>query len=204
MQVRSLGRHSWVGHLLDMWFSSMSLSVKLVFLSAQAGITEYAVRRRLKDGMLQLAHSEDLTQQTQRKQTSPKGTWSPSSPSPCCFSVTRSCLTLCAPRTEAHQAPLSSTISQSLLKFMSIESKMLSNHLIFCCAFLLSSFFLQSFPTSGHFPMNQFFPSCDQSIEASVSASASVLLMNFKDWFPLGLTGFISSLSKGLSRVFSV
>ena len=41
------------------------------------------------------------------------------------------------PRTAAHQAPLSSAISQSLLKFMSIESVMLSNHLIFCQPLLL-------------------------------------------------------------------
>ena len=48
--------------------------------------------------------------------------------------------------------------------------------------------------------MNQLFTSGDQSIGAS--ASASVLLMNIQDWFPLGLTGLIL-LSKGLSRVFS-
>ena len=60
---------------------------------------------------------------------------------------------------------------------------------------------LQSFPTSGSFPMNQFFTSGNQSIE--VSASASVLPMNIQDWFPLGRTGLISLLSKGLSRVFS-
>ena len=35
------------------------------------------------------------------------------------------------------------------------------------------------------------------------SASASVLPMNIQDWFPLGLTGLIFLLSKGLSRVFS-
>ena len=34
-------------------------------------------------------------------------------------------------------------------------------------------------------------------------ASGSVLLMNIQGWFPLGLTGLISSMSKGLSRVFS-
>ena len=94
---KSLLIHSWVGHLLDMWFSSMSLSVKLVSLSAQAAITEYTVRTRVKDGMLQLAHPEDLAQHTQRKQNSLKGAWSPSSPSPCCFSVTKSCVTLCDP-----------------------------------------------------------------------------------------------------------
>ncbi|CAI9169129.1 unnamed protein product [Rangifer tarandus platyrhynchus] len=50
----------------------------------------------------------------------------------CCCSVTKSCLTLCNPWTAACQAPLSSTISQSLLKFMFIELLMLSNHLILC------------------------------------------------------------------------
>ena len=48
------------------------------------------------------------------------------------------------------------------------------------------SFYLQSFPASGSFQMNQFFPSGGQSI--GVSASASVLPMNIQDWFPLGLT----------------
>ena len=60
---------------------------------------------------------------------------------------------------------------------------------------------LQSFPASGSFQMTQFFTSGGQSIE--VSASASVLPMNIQDWFPLGWTGWISLLSKGLSRVFS-
>ena len=60
---------------------------------------------------------------------------------------------------------------------------------------------LQSFPASGSFPMSQFFASGGQSIGAL--ASASVLPMNIQDWFPLGLTGWISLLSKGLSRVFS-
>ena len=49
--------------------------------------------------------------------------------------------------------------------------------------------------------MSQFFPSSGQSIGAS--ASASVLLMNTQDWFPLGWTGWIFLQSKGLSRVFS-
>ena len=60
---------------------------------------------------------------------------------------------------------------------------------------------LQSFPASGSFQMSQFFASGGQSI--AVSASISVLPMNIKDWFPLGWTGWISLLSKGLSRVFS-
>ena len=63
------------------------------------------------------------------------------------------------------------------------------------------SFCLQSFSASGSFPMNEFFASGGQSIGAS--ALASVLPKNIQDWFPLGLTGWISLLSKGLSRVFS-
>ena len=60
---------------------------------------------------------------------------------------------------------------------------------------------LQSFPASGSFPMSQLFTLGGQSIGAS--ASALVLPMNSQDWFPLGLTGLISLLSKRLSRVFS-
>ena len=60
---------------------------------------------------------------------------------------------------------------------------------------------LQSFLASGSFPISQFFASGAQSFGAS--ASASVLPMNIQDWFPLGLTGFISLQSKGLSKVFS-
>ena len=59
----------------------------------------------------------------------------------------------------------------------------------------------QSLKTSGSFPMSQLFASGGQSI--GVSASASVLPMNTKDWSPLGWTGWISLQSKGLSRVFS-
>ena len=60
---------------------------------------------------------------------------------------------------------------------------------------------LQSFPASGSFQLSQFFSSGGQSI--GVSASASVLPMNIQYRFPLGLMGWISFLSKGLSRVFS-
>ena len=59
----------------------------------------------------------------------------------------------------------------------------------------------QSFPASGSFPVSQFFTSGSQSI--GVSASGSVLPLNIQDWFPLGWNGWISSQSKGLSRVFS-
>ena len=49
--------------------------------------------------------------------------------------------------------------------------------------------------------MSQFFTSGGQSI--AVAATASVLPMNIRDWFPLGWTGWITLQSKGLSRVFS-
>ena len=58
---------------------------------------------------------------------------------------------------------------------------------------------LQSFSASGSFQMCQFFTSGGQTI----GASASVLSMHIQDWFPLGWTGWISLLSKELSRVFS-
>ena len=62
------------------------------------------------------------------------------------------------------------------------------------------SSYLQSCPASGTFPVSQLFASGGPSI--GVSASASVLPMNIQDWFPLGLTGMTSLLSKELSRVF--
>ena len=58
---------------------------------------------------------------------------------------------------------------------------------------------LQSFPASGSFPMSQLFASGGQSI--GTSASALVPLMNIQEWFPLGLTGWISLPSKGLSSL---
>ena len=61
------------------------------------------------------------------------------------------------------------------------------------------SSYLQSFPASGSFPMSRLFIPVGQRF----GASASVLSMKNQDWFPLGLTGLIAMLSKGLSRVFS-
>ena len=59
----------------------------------------------------------------------------------------------------------------------------------------------QSFPASGSFPVSQLFISAGTNIGASVSALD--LLKDIQGWFPLGLTGLMSLLSKGLSRVFS-
>ena len=87
------------------------------------------------------------------------------------------------PWTAARQASLSITNSQSLLKLMSIESVMPSNHLICCPLLLLPS----TFPTirvfSNQYWKSQFFASGGQS--TGISASASVLPMNIQDWFPL-------------------
>ena len=94
------------------------------------------------------------------------------------------------PLTAAHQPSQSITNSWSLLKLMSTEPVILSNHLILCFPLiLLPSIFLSI----------RVFTS--ESIGAS--ASASVLPMHIQDWFPLGWTGLISLQSKGLSRVFS-
>ena len=60
-------------------------------------------------------------------------------------------------------------------------------------------FCLWSFPASGSFPMSWLFASSAQCI----GASASIPPMSILGWLPLGLTGWISLLSKGLSRVFS-
>ena len=100
------------------------------------------------------------------------------------------------PWTAACQASLSITNSQSLLKLMSIELMMPSNHLILCRPLLLLP---QSFLASGSFLMTQLVTWGGQSI--GVSASTSVLPTNTQDW-SLGRTGWISLQSKGLSRVF--
>ena len=102
------------------------------------------------------------------------------------------------PWTAAGRASQSITNSRSLLKLMSIESVMPSNHLILCHPLLLSP---SIFPASGSFPVSQLFASGGQTIGAS--ASALVLPMNIQDLFPLGCTDWISLKSKGLSGVFS-
>ena len=113
------------------------------------------------------------------------------------FSVQFSRVQLFAtPWITAHQDSLSITNSWSLLKLMSIESVMPSNHLILCCLLLLLP---STFLSIRSFQMSLFFSG--QSI--GVSASASILPMNTQDWSPLVWISWISLLSKGLSRVFS-
>ena len=110
----------------------------------------------------------------------------------CCCSVSQSCLTLCNPMNCSSQTFLSFTISWSLLKLMSIESFLLSNHLIFCLPLLL---------LPSIYPIIRVF-----SNEWALCirwpkywSSALVFPIN-KDWFPLRLTGLISLLSKELSK----
>ena len=110
-----------------------------------------------------------------------------------------SCVWLFAtPWTAARQASLSLTISWSLLKLMSIESVMPSNHLILCRPLLLLP---SVFPSIRVFSNESAF-----SIKRLKfwSFSFSISPSNeYSGWFPLGLTGLISLLSRGLSRVFS-
>ena len=102
------------------------------------------------------------------------------------------------PWTAALQASLSITKSQSLLKPMSIELVMPSNHLILCHPLLLLP---SIFPSIRVFSNESVL--CIRWPSIGVSASTSVLPMNIPDLFPLGWTGWISLQSKGLSRVFS-
>ena len=89
------------------------------------------------------------------------------------------------------------TISWSLLKFRPLSQWYNPTISFFVAPF---SSCLQSFLASGSFLMGRLFTSGGQSI--GTSASASVLPMSLQNWFPLWLTGLISLLSKGLSRVF--
>ena len=99
----------------------------------------------------------------------------------------KSCSALWSPWTIAHEAPLSYIISQNMLKFMSIESVVLSNHLNPCYLLLVC---LQFSPVSGLF-----------QLVSSLHQVAKVL--ELYSWFPLELTGLISLQSKGLSRTSS-
>ena len=98
----------------------------------------------------------------------------------------------------AHQASLSFTISQRLLILTSFELMMPSNHLILLPPSPPALSFSQH---QSLFQLSQLSASSGRSLGAS--ASASVLPMNIQSWFPLGLTGLISLLSKGPSGVLS-
>ena len=112
----------------------------------------------------------------------------------CCCPVSKLCPTLCDPMDCSTPG---SSVFQYLPEFAQIHVHWLSDAIILCLHF----FCLQSFPALGSFLMSWLFTSCCKSI--GVSASASVLSMNIPGWFILGLTGWISLLSKWLSWVFS-
>ena len=104
------------------------------------------------------------------------------------------------PWTAARQASWSITNSWSLLKLMSTESMMPSNYLILCHPLLLLP---SIFPS-----LRVFFNESALCIRWSKYWSFTFSVrpsfpVNIQGWFPLGLTGLISLLSKGLSRVFS-
>ena len=117
-------------------------------------------------------------------------------PTICCYSIAKSSL-FATPWTAAYQALLSSTISHSLLKFMSTESVMPSKHLILCHPLL----FHLIFPHIRVFSNESLFASSGQNIGAA--ASASVIPMYIQGRFPLGLTGFISLLPRDSQESFS-
>ena len=109
-----------------------------------------------------------------------------------------------APWTAACQTPLSFTVYQSLLRLMSTEMVMLSNRLILCHPPLL---YLQSFPASGSFPVNQHFASKYWSFSFRISPSNEYSgLISFKiDWFDLlAVPGTLKSLLQHHSSKASI
>ena len=102
------------------------------------------------------------------------------------------------PWTAAHQASLSITNSQSLLKLMSIESVMPSNHLILCHPLLLPPSVFPSIRVfSNESVLHIRWPKYG-SFSFSINPPT-----NIQDSFSLRLTGWISLQSKGLLRIFS-
>ena len=99
------------------------------------------------------------------------------------------------PWTAACQAPLSITNSRSLLRLMSIESVMPSNHLILCCPlFLLSSTFPSNRVFSNESVLHIRWPKY-WSFSFDISPP-----VNIQDWLPLGWTGWIASQSRRLFK----
>jgi len=114
-----------------------------------------------------------------------------------CCSFTQSCPTLCNPMDCSTPG---FPVLHHLLELAQTHVHWVGDgHLTISSSVIPSSSCLQSYPGSGSFPVSQLFTSGGQSI----GASASVPPINIQDLFPLGLTGLISLLSKGLSRVFS-
>ena len=114
----------------------------------------------------------------------------------CCCSVTKSCPALQSHGLQHTRLPCSS-LSHGVCSDLCPLSQ-------WCCPAISCSVTPfsscpQSFLAPGNFPMSWLCTSGGQTI----GVWASVLPVNIQGWFPLGLTGLISSLSKGLWRVFS-
>ena len=103
--------------------------------------------------------------------------------------------TFATPLTAAHEASLSFTISQSLLKLMSIELVMPSHHLILCCPLLLLPSIFPSIRTfSNELALHIRWPK-DWSISISPSNEYSGLISFRIDWFDLlAVQGTLKSL----------
>ena len=113
----------------------------------------------------------------------------------CYCSVTDLCLTRDRRDCSTPDFPVLHYLPESA-QLMSIEAVISSNHLILCHPLLLVSIFPSIRVFSNELALHIRWP-------FGASASGSVLPVNIQGWFPLGLTGLISWLSKGLSRVFS-
>ena len=118
----------------------------------------------------------------------------------CCYcSASKSCPTLCDPKDCSMPG---FPVLHCLLEFAQtyvhwVGDAIQPSHFLLPPLLLLPS----TFSSIRSFPMSQLFATGGQNI--GVSTSASVLSMNIQGWFPLGFTGLISLLSKGLSRVVS-
>ena len=112
-----------------------------------------------------------------------------------CCSITKSLFA--TPWTAARQSSLFFTISQSLLRFMSIESMMPFSHLVLCCPFLpLLSMFPRFGVFSSELPLHIRWPKyCSFSISPSSEHSGMISFM---------MTGLVSLKSKVFPRVFSI
>ena len=117
----------------------------------------------------------------------------------CCCSVDKLCLILCDPMDCNTPGSLSFTFSWSFLRFISIESVMLYNHFILCCPLLLlPSVFPRISVFSSELALHIRWP----KYWSFRFILQFILPVNIQGWFPLGMTGLISLLPKGLSRVF--
>ena len=111
-----------------------------------------------------------------------------------------------APWTAAHQASLSVTNSWSLLKLMSIESVMPSNHLILCCPLLLPPLISPSIRVfSSESVFHNTWPKCWSFSFIIRHSNEYSRLISFRiDWFDLAVQGTLKSLLQHHSSKASI